>query len=82
MITHRSLVGSDTTLPKRWGLWIGAIGSLLLSLVSLASQGFGDTARAPSTALLVQGILYLAVLYMYALNVGKKRREDRDKRRA
>ncbi len=82
MITHRGLVGSETTMPRRWGLWVGTIGSLVLSIVSLASQGLGDTARGPSTALLVQGILYLAVLYMFALNVGKKRREDRDKRRA
>ncbi len=82
MITHRSLIGADSTLPKRWGVWIGTIGSLILSIVSLAAQGYGDAARSPSTALLVQAILYLAVLYMYALNVGRKRRQDREKGRA
>ncbi len=77
MITHRSLVGANSYIPKRWGVWIGTIGSLVLSIVSLVAQAAGNTSRPPSTFLLIQAILYLAVLYMYALNVGQKRRQDR-----
>ena len=74
MITHRSIVGTDSYLPKRWGLWLGAIGSLVLSLVGLMSQSTGHAARSPSTILVVQGILYLVTLYIYALNIRAKRR--------
>ncbi len=76
MITHRSVVGADSYLPKRVGIWLGAIGSLVLGLVGIASQAGGHAARSPSTLLLVQGILYIVVLYMYVLNLRAKGRGD------
>ena len=73
MITHRSVVGAQSYLPKRWGLWIGPVGSALIGVLGLASQASGHAAQSPSSILLIQGILYVVVLYMYVLNLRRKR---------
>jgi len=72
MITRRSIAGVDSTMPKRFGLWIGPAGSLLLSLVSFATQ-----VRTPATLILLQVIFLIAILYIYAINIIAKRRGER-----
>ena len=74
MITHRSIAGSESSLPRRVGLWIGPVGSLVLGIAGLVSLASGHAVRSPATMLVIQGIFYVVALYMYVLNLRRKRR--------
>ncbi len=76
MITHRSIAGSESSLPRRVGLLIGPLGSLVLGVAGLVSLAVGHAVRSPATMLVIQAIFYVVALYMYVLNLRRKRRSS------
>ena len=59
----------QTYVPRRVAIWIGPILALLLGLLGTVTKAIGET-----TLLFVQAIVYLAMLYMYLINLQGRRR--------